>query len=211
MHDLLYQPLLTLSEDRRNAILDAFDKVLLRVDFQRSLSALGAIALTELAQTLADRRIRKLTLIPFDRLGLFPLPSTPVIIDGVQERLGERYEVTIAPNARAAEIAHRRATALDRERRPLLGQSPTIARPRARIGVGRKRSRHGAPYRARYAPLHEKDHIRYLAPGVSSRERIIDKLATPGMLTSRVHGQYQPRDPRASRQLLLAGDKRHRQ
>src|SRR5439155_15405064 len=100
------------------------------IKLERSLSTLGELGLDDVAQVLDWSGVQKVRLVPFGLLGLFPFPAVQVqSIHRGKKRLGDLFEVTIAPSARAIEVAEKRAANLDRATRPylLLGGDP---RPR---------------------------------------------------------------------------------
>src|SRR5204863_9583036 len=82
---------------------------------------LGELGLDTLAQELLAHGIRKVALVPYGWLGLFPLHAALVSHpSGSKRYLGDIFEVTFAPSARSIEVARGRSQILDKRRQVLL-------------------------------------------------------------------------------------------
>src|SRR5262249_39201883 len=91
------------------------------IKLERSLATLGELGLDDVVRVLGPNGVEKVRLVPFGLLGLFPFPAVQVrFIHGGKKRLGDLFEVTIAPSARALQVAEKRAANLDRNARPYL-------------------------------------------------------------------------------------------
>ena len=142
---ILDTPFGVLADDQHSAeratLTASFADALLRVELDRCLPGLGELGLTELVRYLRaypGRRITRLALVPYGRLALFPLPAALIQLDSAAaeatpstsapaERLGDLFELTIAPSARSYSIALARAAAAgDLPRQPSDAVSPTV-------------------------------------------------------------------------------------
>lgn len=189
--------LLDLIEIRNN------DSPLIR--WNEVIETLGQKGLDIVVERLLQQGVRKVRLIPFSWLGLFPLPSVMITTpDGRCRCLSDLFEeVTIVPGARSLEVARERILRFSRERRTLLiGGNPTPHPPGADLPfahaeaatIKRIAREHGYPSTL----------IHYLPPGEMTRERVIDELQKAYYAHLALHGQYRVGDPRHSR-IVLAG------
>ena len=178
------------------------------IKLEHSLLTLAETGLNEVAQVLSWNDVQKVRLIPFGLLGLFPFPAVQVrSSSGEKKCLGDLFEVTIAPSARAIEIAEKRAAHLDRRTHPslLLGGDP---RPRpAKVK--------GLPYAEAEADTvqrivrrfgYEEKNIHYLRPVEVTKAKVTDILNHTWYAQLAIHGTYHPDNPRRSH-LILAGYK----
>lgn len=204
---LLDQPFTWLRRKERQVLATTFESTLLNLELQRSLLQLGKLGLSEVAHTLSKLGIHSVSLIPYGRLSLFPLPA--VIIqqpDGRNAHLCDLFEVTLAPSARAAEIAHQRAAHLDREARPLL---LTAGNPKPRLAStaelpsaeAEATTLHRIAEKLGYPP----SSICHLRPEDITKARVTYSLEQAWFAHLAVHGRYEVMDPPHSR-LVLAGD-----
>jgi len=182
------------------------------IKLERSLSALGKLGLDDVARALDWNGIQKVRIVPFGLLGLFPLPAVQVhSSDGGKKRLGDLFEVTIAPSARALELAEKRATNLDRATRPylLLGGDPS---PRLH-GVSELPYAQAEADTAREIAKrfgYEEKNIHYLRSNEVTKEKVVEALKHTWYAHLAVHGIYQAGNPRRSH-LLLAGSENLRE
>jgi CHAT domain-containing protein len=167
------------------------------IKLERSLSTLGELGLDDVVRALGWNGVEKVRLVPFGLLGLFPFPAVQVqSIHGGKKRLGDLFEVTIAPSARAIEVAEKRAANLDRVTRPylLLGggvrglpytqaEADTARKIAERFGYGEK-------------------NIHYLRSAGVTKEKVVEVLKHAWYAHLAVHGVYQPDNPRRSHLLL---------
>lgn len=183
------------------------------VRLDEALETLGGLGLNELATALlaCEVRVRKVMLVPYKRMGLFPLAAVSIQIpERPVCRFGDLFdELAFVPNAHAAEIARERADALEKKRQSFLfGGNP---QPLA-VGSGLPSSPlpfaedeavalyHFARHISGYPP---KD-LHYLPPYEMKKEQVIAKLQTVTCAYLALHGLYRPEKPRSS-VLVLAG------
>lgn len=198
---------LTLPRLTRNALSDLFEpdqKNALPINIERAIQSLGHLVFDEVTHALLSRNIHKVRLIPYGRLGLFPLPSVYITLSDKKKRpLGEVFEVTLVPSARALEIAHERVEtqrthlliagnpqplSSDWEKRPLLYAA---AEAEVSCHIARK---HG------YLPAK----IHYLRPEEATKQNVIEELQRACYAQLATHGTYNVEEPQQS-QLILAG------
>lgn len=171
-----------------------------------AVTTLGKMGLDVVVEQLLSNGIRNVRLVPYGWLGLFPLPSVLVSVQGGRQRnMSDLFdEVTLIPSARALEVVRERSST-PQSRRPtlLIAGNPTPQPPEVQAlpyaeaeadAIRRVAKRHG------YASAN----IRYLLPGEITRERVIEELRQAGYAHLSLHAEYVVEDPRRSR-LLLAG------
>ncbi|HEU5375836.1 MAG TPA: CHAT domain-containing protein, partial [Ktedonobacteraceae bacterium] len=180
-----------------------------RVRLEEALETLGDLGLNELATALMAQGVRKIRLVPYVRMGLFPLAAVNIQIPGRPScRFGDFFELTFVPNARTAEVARERAEALAKKRQTFLfGGNP---QPLA-TGSGLPSS--SLPFAAdeavalyhvaRAAGYYSKD-LHYLRPEEMTKKRVVALLQTATNAYLALHGMYRPERPRDS-VLVLAG------
>jgi CHAT domain-containing protein/tetratricopeptide (TPR) repeat protein len=200
------QPFSQLEDTMLNRLAGDFNRAVLSIELDRSLRALSTLGISDLAHALLNLGIEQISLVPYDRLALFPLPAVPVRrTDDAERTLGDLFEVRIVPSARAAAISHARAAQLDRLSRPLVvaagnpqplplgapslpyaeAESATIARIARECG-------------------YPAAHVHHLLPSTITREQLLPALERAWYAHLAVHGEYVSDDPRQSR-LILAG------
>jgi CHAT domain-containing protein len=162
-------------------------------------------------------------LIPYGRLALFPLPAVMVSDGATGKRLGDRFEVTLAPSARSYFIARERALKTDHER---ASQASDLVR-KLILAVGNPLPlpfgiRRPGIYKGNldYAAA-EADGMREIARALgyapddvvtyiemsATRTHLLESIARSWYAHLAMHGQFNPVRPRNSR-LVLAGDAR---
>jgi len=212
----LDRPFAMMDVDERLALGPVFSNHVINAELKRSLPELAELGLNEVASILQRWDLQDVTLIPYGTLSLFPLPAVPVQqSDGSPRRLGELFDVTVAPAARAKEMARERVEALDRLMRPLL---VTVGNP-----YPLPQSVSNLPYaqaeadtirRIAEAYHYQSETIHYLRRQDVTKERVVENLEKAWYAHLAIHGQYDLESPRQSR-LVLAGndqlpqDKRH--
>jgi CHAT domain-containing protein len=205
---LLDRPFIAYNQIQYSRIANAFNRSVLNIELERSLKALGELGMSDVSQVLYKQGIHKIILIPYRGLSLFPLSAVQVsLFDEKIQRLGDIFEITIAPSARAAEVAHERAAMLDRVRRPLL---LTVGNPEPLpAGVPRlpyAQAEAEATYRIAKTFSYPPDTIRYLRPRDATKERVIKALEQAWYAQLAVHGTYQADEPRLSHLILAGGE-----
>jgi len=172
-----------------------------------AIATLGERGLDHIVELLLRERIRKVRLIPYNWLGLFPLPAIMVLShNGKRRHMSDLFEeVTIVPSAHAMEMVNARIAARNNERRVLLIAGNPQPHPpgvadlpfaEAEADTIRLRAqRYGYP----------STQIGYLNPYKATRERMLEALPTARYAHLALHGQYRVNEPRRSR-LLLAGN-----
>lgn len=180
-----------------------------RVRLERALETLGDLGVNELAAVLYERGVHKMILVPYDRMGLFPLAAVRIRIPGRPVcALGDLFELTVVPNARAAEIARERATALSRRRQAFLfggnpqplaagTDLPSTSLPFAAAEVE-------TAYRLARAFGYPSACLHYLAPDKMKKDAVSARMQEVTYAHLALHGLYRANDPRRS-VLILAG------
>ncbi len=174
----------------------------------RSLIELGERGLSSVTQALQQNKIKKVTFIPYGYLGLFPLPAVEVLLaNEKRQRLGQLFEVTFAPSARAAQVAHQRASRLDRRTRPLLliGGDP-VPRPWRVEGLPYARAEADTVRLLAKSFGYAEEHICHLPSVQVTKEKVVEGLKRAWYAHLAVHGIYHYASPRRSR-LVLAWNK----
>jgi CHAT domain-containing protein len=221
---LLDTPFAELTDEQKSQLASAFHDALLRFELQRSLRELGKLGMNELVTTLQRQGMRRVALIPYGRLSLFPLPAV-MTVDTLHNshhaRMSDLFEVTLAPSAHAYTYARTRAAEADRER---AGQASTRTRNRI-LAIGNPLP---LPYGMRSATIYngnlafaaaEADGLRRIAQAFGhGRETVvtlIGRMATRAQALAHLsrawyghlamHGQFNTIQPRDSK-LILAGD-----
>jgi CHAT domain-containing protein len=176
-----------------------------KIRAQQAIEQLGSLGLDRLARELYARGIRKATLVTYGWLSLFPLSASLVThTDGAKRPLGEIFEVTFAPSARAAALAYEHSRHTRRQRpllliagnpRPLPANFPNLPFAAAEADTTQRIAR-----KYGYPPAH----IRYLKSREATRENVVTSLQQAWYAHLAVHGKYRADDPPRSH-LLLAG------
>lgn len=163
-----------------------------------AIAALGPAGLNDVAALLLREGIRKVRLIPYNWLGLFPLPATFISIgDGKKYHMTDLFEeVTIVPGARSLEIAHERIRHRDHSRRALLvAGNPTADLPYAEAEAA-------TIQRIAQKQDYPSEQITYLQSKEITRAHVINGLAKARYAHLALHGQYHVGEPRLSRLVL---------
>lgn len=167
------------------------------IKLQPVLSQLGQMGLNDVVQALDWSGVQKVRLIPFGLLGLFPLPAVVVQTgQGQRKRLGDLFEVTLAPSARAVEVAEQRAAKLNRATHPDILLGGGVA------GLAYTRAEIEAIQRIAIRCGQDERRIRYLRSQAISKNRVVTALKQCWYAHLAVHGVYQPDHPRRSHLLL---------
>ncbi len=196
-----------------------FMQELLKVELPHVLEELGTLGLTRVAQRLAAKKIHKVGLVPYGRLGLFPLPAVQVATAMGTKCLGNCFDVTIVPSARAYQVSKERATATDFRARPaimLVGdpELPPGAQERqldfAMAEVGAI-SRIARAYADACTPaeraLYGLAAIGVPLVGAAARKSdVIDGFGRAWLIDLAAHGIYHAEAPLQSRILLAHGE-----
>ncbi|HVU67488.1 MAG TPA: CHAT domain-containing protein, partial [Ktedonobacteraceae bacterium] len=91
------------------------------INLERALTLLTEPVFHDLVPVLSKSKVRRVRLVPFGALGLFPFPALQVRAGhGEKKYLGELFEVTVAPSAQAFVLSERRAACIDRTTHPYL-------------------------------------------------------------------------------------------
>jgi len=174
-----------------------------RINVAATVETPGEAGINALATLLHKEHIHRLILVPYGRLGLFPLSAVKVELpDGEKRYLGNLFEVTFAPSARAAEIARQRAEKKENKRKTLLlagNPQPSVAAPLTFAAAESNTIRRIVQKYAIPA-----DEIEYLAPEEITKERLVKALRHAKEAHLALHGIYHIDRPLDS-QLLLAG------
>jgi CHAT domain-containing protein/tetratricopeptide (TPR) repeat protein len=203
-------PFVTLGNDV-STIGNAFMDMLLRVELERSLARLGTLGITDVARELITLGIRRVTLIPYGQLALFPLPAIIISPEGDPIRFGDRFEVTVAPSAISAAMAKERAqasgdprihTATGRQMILAVGNPAPLA-----MGNDLPYAESEADTTRKIAQQHgwNARNIAYYTCEKATRKNILKDLSQAWYIHLATHGQYLQEDPRQSR-IILAGD-----
>lgn len=179
----------------------------LPIKLVQALSTPGELGLDDVVKALSRNGIQKVRLVPFGLLGLFPLPAALVqSIDKSKERLGDLFEVTIAPSARAIVAAEQRATSMNRATHPylLLGGDPRPRLPSTKE-LPYAQAEADAVCKIAKRSGYAEDHIHHLRPTDLTKAKVVEVLKRTWYVHLAVHGLYQPDEPRRSF-LLLAGN-----
>ncbi len=206
MQQMQYIPLPRLKTRTISDLIETDTTKYMPIKLERSLSALGELGLDDVAQALNWNGVQRVRIVPFGLLGLFPLPAVQVHSSlGGKKRLGDLFEVTIAPSARALELAEKRAAHLDSVTRPylLLGGDPH-PRPRGARKLPFAQAEADTARKIAECFGYEKKNIRYLPSREVTKENAVEVLKHAWYAHLAVHGIYQPDNPRRTR-LLLAG------
>jgi CHAT domain-containing protein/tetratricopeptide (TPR) repeat protein len=203
---LFDRPFNSLTEEEINTLGSAFSGMLLREELPKVLNAIGVLGLSEVASWLHNRGIHRVAFIPYGLLSVFPLPAVLVQVDEVQKRLGDLFEVTITPNARALEIAYQRAAHLDRTQRPfLLAVGNPQPLPQDARNLPYAQAEAEATCRIAKALHYSSNHIHCLTLKQATKPQVVDILQHAWFAQLATHGMYIPEAPQQS-MLLLSGD-----
>jgi CHAT domain-containing protein len=175
------------------------------IKLERVLLQLGGLGLDDVAKALSWSGVQKVRIIPFGLLGLFPFPAVLVqAIHGDKRCLGDLFEVTLAPSARALEAAEKRAANLDRTTHPCIlvaGGVKELPFTRTEVNTVQQIALQFG---------HGEKNVHYLRSQAISKEKIVDVLKRSWYAHLAVHGIYQPDNPQHSH-LLLKDEKAARQ
>jgi CHAT domain-containing protein len=172
------------------------------ITVNNALHTLGDLGLSDVARALLDRKIHTVRLVAYGHLGLFPLPATYVTLPkGRKQPLGDVFEVTIVPSARAAEIARERLQT-QREDLLMVGNPQPLSDGwhNLRYAAAEAEASYHIARRYGYRPAT----IRYLLPEEAKKQRLIEELQRARYAQLAMHATYNVADPQRS-QLILAG------
>jgi CHAT domain-containing protein/predicted LPLAT superfamily acyltransferase len=198
----LSQPFAALSDTQREDMAGDFTAICVQVELARALPKLGELVFTPLAEDLWRRGLRRVALVPYGRLALFPLGAVPITLGGQTLRFGDVFETGVAPSARALIVAHERADHTSRS---------------AVLAVGNPKPLFWAGGNLPFAEA-EADTIARIArrrrPGSTvlgytlaeaNRVNVIAGLRLAWYVHLALHGQFNLDDPRATR-IILQGE-----
>ncbi len=192
-----YIPLPQLKNRAVSDLVEMNSRKAVPIKLQQVLSRLGQMGLNDIVQVLSWSGVKTVRLIPFGLLGLFPLPAVVVQNgQGQRKRLGDLFEVTLAPSARAVEVAEQRAAKLNRATHPDILLGGGVA------GLAYTRAEIEAIQRIAIRCGQDERRIRYLRSQAISKNRVITALKQCWYAHLAVHGVYQPDQPRRSHLLL---------
>ncbi|GLV54417.1 hypothetical protein KDH_12640 [Dictyobacter sp. S3.2.2.5] len=179
-----------------------------QVRIDAALSELGKFGMTDVVACLLQDHVRKVHFVPYGVLGLLPLPSVQVSINGMEPQPTSAFfeEITILPSARSLELSHTLQSRPERKRQTLfLAGNPTplpsgiatlqYAEPEAET-IKRVAQQYG----------YTSSHICHLLPRSITRNAVIEKLESAQYAHLALHGLYCVGDPRSSRLVLAGGD-----
>ncbi len=200
--DMLLRPV-----DYKPDVEDAEVSIRVEMDLEKMVQNLGALGLNELAALLLARGIRRVMLVPYGRLGLFPLsavrielPKRPV------SYLGELFEFTVVPGAYAATVARRRAQELSKKRQKwLIGGNPLPLAADHKLGdLPFATAEAETVYRLARRAGYSLDMLRHFAPHALQKAAVASEMQKVTCAYLAVHGIYNLETPRKS-VLVLAG------
>jgi CHAT domain-containing protein len=192
-----YIPLPQLKNRAVSDLVEMNSRKAVPIKLQQVISRLGQMGLNDVVQVLSWSGVQKVRIIPFGLLGLFPLPAVVVQNgQGQRKRLGDLFEVTLAPSARAVEVAEQRAAKLNRATHPDILLGGGVA------GLAYTRAEIEAIQRIAIRCGQDERHIRYLRSQAISKNRVVRALKQCWYAHLAVHGVYQPDQPRRSHLLL---------
>ncbi|HTK12131.1 MAG TPA: CHAT domain-containing protein [Ktedonobacteraceae bacterium] len=200
-------PRLTSNAVSALVVRDAKSNIAIQVE--RALRYLGEFGLNTLAAVLQEEGVHKVIFVAYGRLGLFPLAAVPVRVAERTVCLGELFEVSFAPGARAAEIAQARTVEArrSRTRQSLLLAGNPFPTPQSYKDL---------PYtELEVQNIQEiaKEHgylpsrLKLLLREQVNKQNLLKELPNARYVHLAMHGSYVADDPRASC-LILAGDER---
>lgn len=203
---LIDTPFADYTEQQLAKIDHDFNEEVLRIELDRSLRTLGEIGLGDLALSFQQRGIRSVTFIPFGHLALFPF-SAVVLPEGTgeQQRLGDLFDVAIAPSAYALAAAYQRMLNVNRSVRPFIlsvgdpqpleQQMSSLEYAQAEAETTRKLAKAFCyPSNSIYCVTREK----------ATKKQVIYYMQQAWFAQLATHGHYIPSAPRQSK-LFLAG------
>lgn len=178
------------------------------INLEQAIHSMGAWGLNDLALMLHREGIRKVTFVTYGRLSLFPLPAVQIRTpNGETKCMGDLFEITFAPGARAAAIAQQRVVeaATDKSRQLLLlaGNPKPLSKQFRDLPFAEAEAdtlRHIAKTHGGYP----SSQICRLRPEEVTKERVVEVLGKAKNAHLAVHGIYNADAPRRSR-LIFAG------
>jgi CHAT domain-containing protein len=170
---------------------------------EKSIETLGDLGLNKLVAALSAGQIRTVMIVPYGRLGLFPLPSVRIQLpERANCSFNDLFAVSVVPSARAAEIAWERSQ-IKQQPNLLLGGNPQP------LAAGKSLPFSTAEvdtiYRLARCYGFPTKYLHLLTPHDMQKSNIVAGLKTATYAHLALHGHYQVADPRKS-VLLLAGD-----
>jgi CHAT domain-containing protein/tetratricopeptide (TPR) repeat protein len=205
LYDLLKETIEDLNKDDAMKLMEAFAAEHLSVELERSSQKLGELGLSDLAIWLQKQQIHKMTLIPYGRLGFFPLPAVVIQTEeGKKTWLGDLFEVTLAPSAQALKKAKERAANLDPTKRPQIlsaGNPQPLTTEYASLPFAEAEAQNTR----RIAEKFRAGPACCLTGDTVTKKRMIDELEKAWLAHLALHGQFYFDAPRKSR-LILAGN-----
>jgi CHAT domain-containing protein len=179
----------------------------LNIHLEKAIQTLGSLGLNELAATLYARGVRRVLLVPYGRLGLFPLSSVRIQIPHRSAcYLGELFEFTFVPSARAAEIARERVKAYAKKRPALLigGNPQPLTKDRNLGDLPFATAEADTIYRLARGAGYSSMRLHHLVPGEMKKDTVVTRLQEVTYAHLALHGIYHINTPRSS-VLILAG------
>lgn len=187
------------------------------IRLERAIQTLGELGLNDVAHALVERELYKITIIPYGRLGLFPLAAVQIKqSDDSNYYLGDRFEITYSPSAYVAAISHRRAneamqlpvssqtivTAGNPQPQPLPRQFKNLPYASAEADTLRKIAASSGYPVVHLPPLQITKH--QLLPLLQGENDTNSDMKAVTFAHLAIHGEYILEEPRNSR-LLFAG------
>lgn len=204
-HMLTTRSFVSLGDQERSVIMDVFESTVLNLELRRCLSMLGKLGLDTLAEYLARHNLSSISLIPFGRLGLLPVSSAQINVDGDLMFFCDRFETKLAPNGLSVLGSQIRAANSDQNH----GQFLTLGNPKPQPSHVRDLPSAEAESRAAYdiaiAKGLPRDQVLRLAPEEGNKAHVIEGLQRAWLAHLAVHGTFLAEDPLNS-YLLLSGD-----
>ncbi len=172
-------------------------------ELERALPRLGDLALTPLAEELGRRGARRVALVPYGLLALFPLPAAPVALGGQALVFGAVFETTVAPSARALSAAHERAgRAAGRDTVLAVGNPRPLYWPDGNLPYAEAEADTVARVARRRRPGGE---VLCYTLASANRANVLAGLRRAWYAHLALHGHFDHANPRAAR-LILQGE-----
>jgi tetratricopeptide (TPR) repeat protein len=217
LRQLLFRDFSGLSQKERMTLEHAFNRLLLRVELRRSLDALGVLGLNEVAARLRIRHVRRLALVPYGPLSIFAFPAVIVTDSQISDsesgrtatesrRLGDIFEISIVPSARALAMARQHAGQMDLSERPfILAVGDPSPLPANAPGLHYAQAEAEATRRIASALHYSPRAIQCLTRKLATKSRVVSALQEAWFAQLAMHAVYRQEAPRRS-MLILAGE-----